>query len=63
MIVLSTQLDDWGETSANMAIELTEYFWSITISTGRKSICTVFLAAVKQARSSWANALSCSAPI
>lgn len=26
MIVLSTQLDDWGETSANMAIELTEYF-------------------------------------
>lgn len=26
MIVISTQLDDWGETSANMAIELTEYF-------------------------------------
>ncbi|KIR03679.1 hypothetical protein P261_02494 [Lachnospiraceae bacterium TWA4] len=26
MIILSTQLDDWGETSANMAIELTEYF-------------------------------------
>ena len=26
MIVLSTQLDNWGETSANMAIELTEYF-------------------------------------
>ena len=26
MIVLSTQLDDWGETSANMAIALTEYF-------------------------------------
>ena len=26
MIVLSTQLDDWGETSANMAIELTEFF-------------------------------------
>ncbi len=26
MIVLSTQLDDWGDTSANMAIELTEYF-------------------------------------
>ncbi len=26
MIVLSAQLDDWGETSANMAIELTEFF-------------------------------------
>ena len=26
MIVISTQLDDWGETSANMAIELTEFF-------------------------------------
>lgn len=26
MIVLSTKLDDWGETSSNMAIELTEYF-------------------------------------
>ncbi|MBR1592861.1 MAG: alpha/beta hydrolase [Ruminococcus sp.] len=26
IIVISTQLDDWGETSANMAIELTEYF-------------------------------------
>ncbi len=26
MIILSTQLDDWGETSADMAIELTEYF-------------------------------------
>lgn len=26
MIVLSTQLDDWGETSANMVIALTEYF-------------------------------------
>ena len=28
MIVLSTQLDDWGETSANMTIALTEYFLS-----------------------------------
>ena len=28
MIVISTQLDDWGETSANMAIELTEYLLS-----------------------------------
>lgn len=26
MIVISTQLDDWGETSANMVIALTEYF-------------------------------------
>lgn len=26
MIILSAQLDDWGETSANMAIRLTEYF-------------------------------------
>lgn len=26
MIILSTQLNDWGETSANMAITLTEYF-------------------------------------
>ena len=26
MIVLSTQLSDWGETSANQAIALTEYF-------------------------------------
>lgn len=26
MIIISTQLDDWSETSANMAIELTEYF-------------------------------------
>ena len=26
MIVLSTQLDDWGEHSANQAIALTEYF-------------------------------------
>lgn len=26
MIVLSTQLDDWGETSANHTIALTEYF-------------------------------------
>ncbi len=26
MIILSTQLDDWGETSADMAIELTECF-------------------------------------
>lgn len=26
MIIISTQLNDWGETSANMAIELTEYF-------------------------------------
>ena len=26
MIVLSTQLNDWGETSANQAIALTEYF-------------------------------------
>ena len=26
MIILSTQLDDWGETSALMAIALTEYF-------------------------------------
>ena len=26
MIIISTQLDDWGETSANMAITLTEYF-------------------------------------
>ena len=26
MIIISTQLDEWGETSANMAIELTEYF-------------------------------------
>ena len=26
MIVLSTQLDDWGETSADMTIALTEYF-------------------------------------
>ena len=26
MIVLSTQLSDWGETSANLAIDLTEYF-------------------------------------
>lgn len=26
MIVLSTQLDDWGDNSANMAIALTEYF-------------------------------------
>ena len=26
MIVLSPQLNDWGETSANMAIALTEYF-------------------------------------
>nr|WP_316624712.1 prolyl oligopeptidase family serine peptidase [uncultured Ruminococcus sp.] len=26
MIVLSTQLSDWGETSANQAIDLTEYF-------------------------------------
>ncbi|MCM1228160.1 MAG: prolyl oligopeptidase family serine peptidase [Clostridium sp.] len=26
MIIISTQLDDWGETSADMAIELTEYF-------------------------------------
>lgn len=28
MIVLSTQLDDWGENSANMTIALTEYFLS-----------------------------------
>ncbi len=28
MIVLSTQLDDWGNTSAEMAIALTEYFIS-----------------------------------
>lgn len=28
MIIISTQLDDWGENSANMAIELTEYFIS-----------------------------------
>ena len=28
MIIISTQLDDWGETSANMAIELTEYLLS-----------------------------------
>ena len=28
MIVLSTQLSDWGETSANQAIALTEYFIS-----------------------------------
>lgn len=26
MIIISTQLNDWGETSADMAIELTEYF-------------------------------------
>lgn len=26
MIIISTQLDDWGKTSANMAITLTEYF-------------------------------------
>ena len=26
MIVISAQLNDWGETSANMAIALTEYF-------------------------------------
>ena len=26
MIILSTQLNDWGETSANQAIALTEYF-------------------------------------
>lgn len=26
MIVISTQLNDWGETSANQAIALTEYF-------------------------------------
>lgn len=26
MIILSTQLDDWGETSADQAIALTEYF-------------------------------------
>ena len=26
MIVLSTQLNDWGEASANQAIALTEYF-------------------------------------
>lgn len=26
IIIISTQLNDWGETSANMAIELTEYF-------------------------------------
>ena len=32
MIVLSPQLDDWGETSAEMTIALTEYFlenWNI----------------------------------
>lgn len=28
MIIISIQLNDWGETSANMAIELTEYFIS-----------------------------------
>ena len=28
MIIISTQLNDWGETSANMAIEITEYFLS-----------------------------------
>ena len=28
MIIISTQLDDWGENSTNMAIELTEYFIS-----------------------------------
>lgn len=28
MIVISTQLDDWGETSANITIALTEYFIS-----------------------------------
>lgn len=28
MIIVSTQLDDWDETSADMAIELTEYFVS-----------------------------------
>lgn len=28
MIIISTQLDDWDETSANMAIELTEYLLS-----------------------------------
>ena len=26
MIIISTQLDDWGNTSANMTIALTEYF-------------------------------------
>lgn len=51
MIVLSTQLSDWGETSANQAIALTEYF-SITItSTKAKCICTATPAAVKLARS------------
>jgi hypothetical protein len=63
MIVISTQLDDWGETSANMAIELTEYFLEHYNIDRKKCICTAFRAAVKQARSSWANALSCSAPI
>lgn len=28
MIIISTQLNDWGETLANMAIELIEYFIS-----------------------------------
>lgn len=28
MIVFSAQLDDWGETSANHVIALTEYFFS-----------------------------------
>ena len=29
MIILSTQLNDWGETSANQAIALTEYFLAL----------------------------------
>lgn len=36
MIIISAQLDDWGETSANMAITLTEYFLAnYNIDTGR----------------------------
>lgn len=48
MIIISPQLDDWGETSADMTIALTEYFLEITISVKIRSIFTECLAAEKR---------------
>ena len=45
MIILSPQLNDWGETSANMVIALTEYFLANTALTRSASTCTACPAA------------------
>lgn len=62
MIVAAPQLSDWGETSAEQTIALTEYCWIITTSTRNGCMQRATPAAERLCRRSWGCGPICSRP-